>query len=191
MSRFYILVVMLFGFMQLGMASSLDGLRYLLNARSQEPKIFLPDNTMLGKATDIWMQAPGATKLRLYGATTQGELEVDGAKLALGEDYKEIASFDLVDNKSQEVKYTLNLDKEKDAALDDKSYYVEALVTYVNPQTAETVNRRASLYGSNGVFTNNNAIKVLPEQKDSAQVMNMARSFIPGLMNQTPTATSY
>ena len=164
------------------MAGELDTLKYMLNAREQEPRMYLPDIVMLGTDLNVLVIAPGAKKVVLYGSNEEGETEIDGEKLRLGKDLRVLGETNISAAKQESrANFKIPLDKEKDAELANKFYAFEALITYENPQTGAEVTRRASFFGANASFSNNNAVKILAPPKDHANTANMARSMIPGL----------
>lgn len=177
----FLTLIILLGCLGAASASELGALKYMLQAREQEPRMYLPDVAMLGSDINILVIAPGAKKIVLYGSNEEGETELSGVKLRLGKDLK-ILGEDLTDDKEAgRADFKIPLDLVKDLELADKFYAFEALISYVNPMTGEEFTRRANFFGANASFSNNNVVKILPLPKDHANTANMARSMIPGL----------
>ncbi len=178
----FLTLILLVACLGMAKASELDALRYMLNAREQEPRMYLPDVAMLGSDINVLVIAPGAKKVVLYGSNQEGETEVNGEKLRLGKDLRVLGETDISAAKQESrANFKIPLDKVKDLELANKSYAFEALISYENPQTGEEITRRASFFGANASFSNNNAVRILPLPKDHANTANMARSMIPGL----------
>lgn len=174
----YILAILLGLFLPV-QANDFTTLRYMIKARDQEPKLYLPDTVIIGNDVNLLVVAPGAKKVELYGSSQAGETEINGSKLRLGNGAALIDSKEIQNGDRENFKF--NLDKQKYADLINKFYMFEALVTYTNPLTGEDEVRNASFFGASASFTNNNAVKILPPPKDNAGLANMARSMIPGL----------
>ncbi len=173
---------MLLGCLGRASAGDLDMLKYMLNAREQEPKMYLPDVAMLGTDINVLVIAPGAKKVVLYGSNQEGETELYGEKLRLGKDLKVIGESNIsAAQQESRVDFKVPLDPVKDVDLTNKFYAFEALITYDNPKTGEEVTRRASFFGANASYSNNNMVRIIPPPKDHTNAANMARSLIPGL----------
>lgn len=177
----YILVLLFFCISQV-QANEFATLKYMIKARDQEPRLYLPDSAVIGSEFNILVIAPGAKKVELYGSTQPGETELNGVKLRLGNGATLLDS-KLAQNDDSELRasFKFKVDKEKYSDLINKFYMFEALVTYANPETGQDVIHRASFFGANASFSNNNSVKILPTPKDGAGLANMARSMIPGL----------
>ncbi len=184
MSRiFFLALILLFGGQNMALANELGMLKYMLKAREQEPRMYLPDVSSIGNPINILVLAPGAKKIVLYGSNQEGENSIAGQLLRLGTDFRVLG--EVKTEKDARAEFQIPLDPVKDIELADKFYAFEALVTYENPENGQEVVRRASFFGANASFSNNNVVKILPISKDHSGMANMARSMIPGLgMNQ-------
>jgi hypothetical protein len=184
----FLTLIALLGCLGAARANELSTLKYMLQSREREPRMYLPDMAMLGSDINVLVIAPGAKKIILYGSKEGGETELNGEKLRLGKDLQILGQDSVIDKQSGRANFKVPLDLVKDLELANKFYAFEALITYDNPQTGEEITRRASFFGANASFSNNNAVKVLPLPKDHANTANMARSMIPGL---GPNAVNY
>jgi hypothetical protein len=163
-----------------------ETLRYMLSARSEEPKIYLPSSGFLGSEMEILVVAPTAKSIRLLASTNPGKTQLDGMELALGGNLQEIGTV-----AKDKANFKINLDplSKKNNLLGAYDYtgetknnlYFEALVSYDDGKGGE-ITKPAHFYGANANFTNQNAVEIKAPAKDSSSVSNMARTFLPGLI---------
>lgn len=160
-------------------ASGIQALKQVLQQRSIEPKMYLPDDVIIGEDIKIFVYAPGASKVELYASNEAGQEQISGQTTRLGSDYHKVAEQTTEIGTDLKADFVIKLDKEKDAALIDKFYMFEALISYEGPN-GEPLVRTANYFGSNANFSNNNAVKIKPEPKNRASAASLARSMIPG-----------
>jgi hypothetical protein len=162
-------------------ANTIQALRQVLQQRAVQPKMYLPDSAFIGEEIKVFVYAPGASKVQLFASNEPGQIELAGEPTRLGADYRQIGEKRVLESQDLKASFVVKLDREKDAALVDKFYMFEALLTYEDPQTGETNTMRASYFGSNANFSNNNAVKIKAEPENHATAASIAKSMIPGL----------
>ena len=182
MARFCLILVIFFGFLApVEAAAGISALRQMLQQRSSEPKLYVPEFIFIDQEIRVLVQAPGAKKIELYGSNEAGQLQLKGVETRLGPDYRKLGEASSSDGDMRK-EFVVKLDPEKDQALIDKFYIFEALVSYQDPVTGQEHWRNANYFGSNANFSNNNAVKIMPQPESKRDVAAMARSMIPGLM---------
>lgn len=171
-------------------AGGINALRQMLLQRSAEPKIYVPEFVFIDQEIRVLVHAPGADKIELYASNEAGQVELKGLETRLGADYRKIGEA-YGSGGDLRKEFLVKLDPEKDAALVDKFYIFEALVSYQDPVTGREVWRNANYFGSNANFSNNNAVKIRPLPEHKHDVTSVARSMIPGLMPRQSQSTGY
>lgn len=150
----------------LASSQGFTSLKYMLEQRKQEAKIYLPNIGIVGKNLEIEIQAPKAKSIILLASYQQGETLYMKQKLRLDQNYFELAKFD-----KDQAHFSLELKPEQAG----KEIFFEALIDYGDEI------KLASFFGPNAIYSNSNKVKIINPPKSNNNSAAMARSFIPGL----------
>jgi hypothetical protein len=160
-------------------------LKNLIEERSYEPKLYLPNYGFLGSKIDVLVHAPNAKKIILLASNSQGNSEYQNIDLRIAENYIEAGV-----SYNPKASFTIDLNplSSKNPLVKAFDYsgnnpnnlFFEAIIVY--DQDGKEVFKPALLCGANASFSNNNQVEIKLAPKDGASVSSMARNFLPGLM---------
>lgn len=183
---FLIIYVILCQNFALASTKDFQTLKYMLTARNQEPRIYLPSSGFLGKDMEVLVVAPNAKSIQLLASSSPGKTAFQDTELDLGGNVQEIGTVNkdkarfkigldpLAKNNPLLSSYDFNADAQN-------NIYFEALVSYDDGKGG-VITKHAHFYGANANFTNDNAVAIKAPAKDGASVASMARTFLPGLI---------
>ena len=157
-------------------------LRYMLDSRSSEPRMYLPSGAIIGQDISLTVVAPGAKSIKVLNSKEEGVSEYEEQQLRLGSDMAVLG-----EQYSDRADFKLTLDPENFTDHVSKRVYFEAIAYYENPETGETYSRPVSFYGANAGISGTNGVQVLgvPKQGSNNSLAASARALIPGL-TQSP-----
>lgn len=173
--KLLIILALLFGEINASQAASNDFsmLKYMIKERQQEPKVYIPSQVVLGNTIEVVVIAPEAEKITLLVSKAKGNAIYGTIPISLGSDYQEIGT-----EASQKASFKLSVDPEAYVDLVNQELYFEAIVKY--PESDN--NKIASFHGSNGYFSDSNAVKILPLPKENSAVgSSLSQTLLPGL----------
>lgn len=171
--RFLIAIFAAFLISNSSMAASTDfnSLRYLLIARDNEPKMYLPNVAILGSKLKIIIDAPNSTSIKLLASKKIGKTKYKNLDLALDENYYEVGT-------SEKQRAIFDIDIKEDMI--GKPLFFDTVISYKDPVRGEILDK-ASFYGPNANFSNINQVAIIDKPADGNSAANLARNFMPGL----------
>lgn len=151
-------------------------LKSMLQNRDHEAKVYIPDRALIGSKIEIVIDAPGASKVSLFKANTNGTSMYEGVELKLGSDFDKFA-----ETNSSHGNFSFELPLEQYGELVGQNIYFDAIAYYDEPTESK---KSAIFFGANAAFSNVNAVKVIAPKKDNAAAKALLRSIAPGLLNR-------
>ena len=157
---------------------SFDHLKSIIQDRSNEAKVYIPDRVLIGNKVDIIVEAPGASKVTLFTSKTEGLSKFEGEEIRVGEGWKIVGESD-----TATANFSIEIPVAEYSDFINKDIYFDAIAEYQTPYGG-VEKKNAIFFGANAAYSNVNKVRIIEAKKSTAATEALIRSVAPGLLNK-------